>query len=176
MECLDNLEKLGLLKRTPRIRDNGSRTSSIITLQIGQIILETPSAPAAHTQCDGRTAPSAPAAHPEPNKKNLTLNTPLTPQGDGLLVIKCKARDTIFDAIATECGFNLAEINSASGSMIAKAKQLIRQSSPEVTPQDIINRCEAYRRKMPKVLLTPTALAKHWPTLGTATEPKDELL
>lgn len=175
------LEALGFLERSPRIRENGSFSSNSFRLNIGEIacpvrplgisqsadieiqgvgIQKTPPTPCGVPSTAWRGDPPR-RTPPEPTNKNLPINS----SGKGEKT--ARKRDEIFDAIAIATGIELTEINQINGSMIAKAKQQILQSTPTVTPDEIRNRAIAYRTKWPNAALTPTALAKHWPTLGT---------
>jgi hypothetical protein len=83
-------------------------------------------------------------------------------------------RNPLFDTLANVCGINTGELNKSSGSMIAKALSLIKESDPSVMPLMICEKAAIYRKKWPKVSLTPTALAKHWASLSQSTIADDD--
>lgn len=75
-------------------------------------------------------------------------------------------RDLLFDAIANVCGVDLNGLTREYAKRIATAKRDILEASPDVTPDEVTKRAEAWRRKYPTCPLTPQALANHWPSLG----------
>jgi hypothetical protein len=79
-----------------------------------------------------------------------------------------RPRDALFEAIGAAWGIDLTQLTpSARGSMNAALKQ-IKAAMPAVTEADIRSRAAAYVRKYPTSgSCTPSALAKHWGTLGS---------
>jgi hypothetical protein len=77
-----------------------------------------------------------------------------------------RARDAIFDTLA-DLGKINPKMNRASAGKLAKAKALILESCPDVTPDEIRRRADAYRREHPTWTFTPMALATNWDTLGS---------
>ena len=82
-----------------------------------------------------------------------------------------RPRDALlFEAIGAAWGIDLTQLTpSARGSMNAALKQ-IKAAMPAVTEADIRSRAATYVRKYPTSgSCTPSALAKHWPSLGSRT-------
>ena len=72
-------------------------------------------------------------------------------------------RDPLFDALATIGGIvNLDKITKPSARTIAAALSMIREVSPEVTPEMLNRAAESYRQKHRDWALTAMSLAKHW--------------
>lgn len=71
------------------------------------------------------------------------------------------------DAIATACGIPLSEIGATVAKRLQKVIKAIRESTPEVTPEEIMRRARNYPTHMDSAVLTPEALAKHWATCNT---------
>ena len=87
-------------------------------------------------------------------------------------------KDELFEAIARECGMALDSLTkSARGELNNCRKQLAEANA---TPAAVRSRAIVYRAMYPNASLTPSALAKHWPSLvpksgGVATMPDPEL-
>lgn len=80
---------------------------------------------------------------------------------------KPRRRDPIFDALVDACGLDPGELTkSARGALNAAVKQL---RDVDATPDEIATRGRRYRKQWPDATLTPTALAKNYAQLGTAT-------
>ena len=80
-----------------------------------------------------------------------------------------RKRDPLFDALALSCGLKLDEITRSAGAVVATALKEIRAVSYSVTPTEIAARAANYKRLHPQWELTPSALAKHWASLGKPT-------
>lgn len=76
-------------------------------------------------------------------------------------------RDPLFDTLATACGMNLKEITKTMGQAVGRAIAAIRTVTPDVTPEEITLRVNAYKRKNPTWTVSADSIAKWWPTLGT---------
>lgn len=76
-------------------------------------------------------------------------------------------RDPLFDTLATATGMNLKEMTKAAAQGVGIALAGIRTATPDVTPEELILRVGAYRRKHPTYALTAKSIEKYWPTLGT---------
>lgn len=85
---------------------------------------------------------------------------------------KERPRNELFDTLANVSGINLDELNGIISGQIAAGLKAIKDSCEDVTPDEIKRRAYAYRKKFTGAELTPTALAKHWATLG-ATQHQD---
>ena len=72
-------------------------------------------------------------------------------------------RDTLFDAIATACGIDLAQpLTRGAAHTIATAKRDILEASPDVTPDEIARRATAMKAKFPGTPFGPMGFSKHW--------------
>lgn len=81
---------------------------------------------------------------------------------------RVNGRDLLFDAICTACELDVNGLTREAAKQVATAKRDILEATPDVTPEDIAQRGEAWRRKYPTIRgCSPMALAKHWPALGT---------
>lgn len=83
--------------------------------------------------------------------------------------VVARKRDPLFDALALSCGLKLEEITRSAGAVVATALKEIRAVSHSVTTTEIASRAANYRRLHPQWELTPSALAKHWASLGKPT-------
>jgi hypothetical protein len=73
--------------------------------------------------------------------------------------------DELFEAMVEVCGINRTELTDAQrGSLNGALKQL---RSVNADASEVRIRAQRYREQMPQARLTPPALAKHWPTLGS---------
>jgi hypothetical protein len=81
-----------------------------------------------------------------------------------------RAKDPVFDALVEVCQINPAELTaSARGALNTARKGLVDIGASD---EDVRRKAEAYRVQFPSAVLTPTALAKHWPALnGVAPKP-----
>lgn len=66
------------------------------------------------------------------------------------------------DELAIIAGIPLTEIGQAVAKRLNACLTTIKQSSPDVTPEEIRRRAANYRTHMRDAQLTPEALAKHW--------------
>jgi biotin operon repressor len=78
-----------------------------------------------------------------------------------------KKPDLVFETIADVCGIDLAELTKSSRGALNDACKQLRDIG--ATPDEIRARARAYRQKFSNISLTPSALVKHWPTLGATT-------
>lgn len=76
-----------------------------------------------------------------------------------------RRRDELFEAIAEECEIDWHGLTPAARGPLNKATVQIRATG--ATPDDVRLRAANYRERMPDVVLSPMALAKHWPGLAT---------
>lgn len=68
----------------------------------------------------------------------------------------------LFDALITATGANPSETTQSAKGAVGKALKEIRDVCPDLTPAEINRRAANYRKRMPKMLLSASALAKHW--------------
>lgn len=70
--------------------------------------------------------------------------------------------DEVFEAVAEVCGIDWHELTPSSRSVLGKSVKDLKLVG--ATPEEILNRALIYKQRF-GVALTPTALAKHWPSL-----------
>jgi biotin operon repressor len=75
--------------------------------------------------------------------------------------------DLIFEAIANACGIDITQLTGTSRGQLNKAAKELKEIG--ATPDDVTAKAQAFRRQYEQATLTPTALAKHWPQLASAT-------
>jgi Helix-turn-helix domain len=78
--------------------------------------------------------------------------------------------DPIFDALCDETNTNPKELTRSSRGSLNKATKELRNLGADAG--NITRRADQYRRRYPTATLTPSALVKHWPTLGDAAQPE----
>lgn len=90
---------------------------------------------------------------------------------------RARKRDLLFEAVCTVCGINADELTTTGRGPVNKAVGDLRALG--VRPGDVHSRFSELQRRYPTLKLTPTALAKHWASLGNGTtrhaEPAEEL-
>lgn len=82
-----------------------------------------------------------------------------------------RARDPLWDALIEACGFTHVTPTPPERGAWNKALKDIRAAG--ATPELVHERARAYRKTWPNVRLTPSALARHWGSLG-ADEPDSD--
>ena len=80
---------------------------------------------------------------------------------------RVRVRNEVFDALVVVTGTPLDQVTRALGGQVAAALRDIKEVCPEVTVEEVRKRAAVYRQKWPKVSLSPSALAKHWGSLGS---------
>lgn len=75
---------------------------------------------------------------------------------------KQRPRNLVMDELATVAGIPLNEIGAAVAKRLQAVISTIKQSTPDVTPEEIRRRAANYRTHMRDANLTAEALAKHW--------------
>lgn len=74
-----------------------------------------------------------------------------------------RPKDEIFDALCLVCKINSAEVTKTGrGELNAAVKEL---KAVGATPREIIRRSVVWKQKYPEILVTPSALKKHWAAL-----------
>lgn len=102
------------------------------------------------------------------NESHITRATSLPPDG-GLHVVAevvdhpTKRRDVLWDALMDACGITPSEITASARGGYNRALKNLRDVGAR--PEQIHERAEVYREMFRGVVLTPTALAKHWAQL-----------
>lgn len=78
-----------------------------------------------------------------------------------------RPRDLIFDALVEVCAIDASQLTSSARGALNKArKELVALGASD---EDVRRKADAYRAAYPGISLTPSALVKHWPALGSPT-------
>ncbi len=86
--------------------------------------------------------------------------------GTGMEVIAPLARrDELFESLAEACGIDWHHLTPAARGELNAAAKALREAG-DADADEIRYRAEAYRLTYPSVAFTPSALAKHWPSLA----------
>lgn len=75
-------------------------------------------------------------------------------------------RSELYSALLDVCGLNEREMTRSSLGALSKAVKELLDLAGGVTVVEVDKRAAEYHRMFPKVVLTPSALAKHWPNLN----------
>lgn len=80
-----------------------------------------------------------------------------------------RERDLSFEKLAEVCGVDITALTPTARGALNSALKEIRTAAPDLSDDELALVIEAkaatYRKVMEGALLTPTALAKHWPNL-----------
>ena len=71
-------------------------------------------------------------------------------------------RSKLFDALAKGADCNLEAMTEAEQKRTAVAIAAIIKATPDVTPEEIQDACNTYRKKMSGATITPTAISNNW--------------
>lgn len=78
-------------------------------------------------------------------------------------------RDISFETLAQMCGTDITQLTSSSRGELNGALKQLRDAMPDLADLELAlvieDRARIYRQVMPDVILTPSALAKHWASL-----------
>lgn len=83
---------------------------------------------------------------------------------------KPRPRNLLMDALATESGIALNEIGAAVAKRLNACLTTIKQSTPELSPDEIHRRAANYRSLHPEWDFTPEALTKYWSSCGNGAQ------
>lgn len=75
-----------------------------------------------------------------------------------------RRRDEVFEAVAESCGLALDGLTKSARGQLNRAANELREVGAE--PTEIRQRAAVYAERYRGATLTPTALAKHWPSLA----------
>lgn len=82
-----------------------------------------------------------------------------------------RPRDAAFDALARMTGVDPLQLTKSGAASIGTALSEIRKVFPNVSPDEIGRRVEAYRKLFPRASCTAFAIAKHWAACVPGAEP-----
>jgi uncharacterized protein YdaU (DUF1376 family) len=112
----------------------------------------------------------------QPGGGDMTLEgfaeTPDESEPDSVPTKKERGRDECFEFLVSLTGASLATVTKGMRGEINTALRDIRAVMPDVTALEMRWRAAAYRQQWPKVTCSPSALAKHWGSLGAAKKEK----
>ncbi len=77
-----------------------------------------------------------------------------------------RARDPVFDALASVCGITPTEMTKRQARACGVALAEIKAISPNVDQDELRTRAIAYGRRYRDAVITPSALCAHWGELG----------
>lgn len=157
---LQKLEAAGLIRREARMRGQGrGRTSDAYYLNDQHDNTRptrqstTTNATIQDDQCDNGVV-----AEPEENRKRTTTC-------EEVKKTATRKPDLLFEALAKTCGINTTQLTASSRGQLNRATKELRDIG--ATPEQVTGKAAAYRKTYDDAVLTPTALAKHWPSLAT---------
>ena len=97
-------------------------------------------------------------------KSHTNEERPLVKNEKDLLGAKApRARDQLFDALVMVCQIDPTALTSSARGAANKAIKELREVGAE--PEQVVQAASAYRLRYPGAAVTPSALAKHWPSL-----------
>ena len=106
----------------------------------------------------------------QPTEQPFAGAEPRSEEGSSLgakgMTNEAASRSELYQAILEACGLNEREMTESSVGALNRAVKELKQLSCSVTAHEVSVRAAEYHRMFPKVVLTPSALAKHWPTLS----------
>jgi len=114
-------------------------------------------------QCNSNAEPTTSTATTTDNNQKPQPKPPIAAKPP-------RKRDEIMDALALVESARLEEVTAPAWSKHAKAKQIILQVCPAVTPEEIRKRADNWKRHYPTCKCTSTALASHWATCADKPE------
>jgi len=169
---LKNLEALGLIERRPRMRKEGrGRTSDEYRIAYFQgDNLSAYSGPTGQTDTTNRTN-----LHDQPDTGVRTRNE-REPKEETLAPAAqekpAKKKDELFEAVASACGIDIKQLTGTSRGQLNKATKELRDIG--ATPDQVGDKARAYRTQYENATLTPVALVKHWPSLITKKQARQQ--
>lgn len=83
-----------------------------------------------------------------------------------------KKRDELFESIAEACGIDIRQLTGSSRGQLNKATKELRDIG--ANPGDVQAKAKAYRKQYENAVLTPSALVKHWPSLVTQKQTREQ--
>ncbi len=86
------------------------------------------------------------------------FDLPVTPK-------RQRPKDAVFEALVVGCSLDPRQLTRDARGALNAALRDIREVRPGVTPQEVANAINSYRKLHPTWELTPKSLAKHWPSL-----------
>lgn len=152
---------------------NGKQAASKALASARANAKQVPSKPLASALANGKQNDSKPLAETDTDTELLeTSSSSLKNSGatrsreDGAKITDLRPRDPVFEALAQACGIALAELTPSLRGAANRARKELLDLDPDLVPDEVLARGRRYRERFPNAALTPSALAKHWATLG----------
>lgn len=150
---LKELVTLGYLVREKRQTENGTWVTDSVLYEVPDT--EGGKPPTGQPKGGFPTAGFPPSKNPKTETKTNSWEKSGRPR-------QKRPQDPLWDALVEALGYGPATA-SERGAWNGALKQL---REVDASPEDIADRCAEYRKRWPKVALTPPALAKHWSELA----------
>ena len=83
-----------------------------------------------------------------------------------------KKKDELFESIAEACSIDIRQLTGSSRGQLNKAAKELRDIGAK--PGDVHAKAKAYRKQYENAALTPSALVKHWPSLVTQKQTREQ--
>lgn len=160
---IERLESVGAIEIHPRLSQGRKVGNSYFLALDGTGMAATSVGPDGTGTGAGSTKPHQRGFVEQTNEQTSTTRAPKKKRG----------RDDLWDAVARACLLPLdsALLTASARGMLVKATNEIRKVGG--TPDGVAVRAEEYHRRFRGASLTPTALAKHWPSLDTGADDGD---
>lgn len=156
--AIEALEEQGLLERARRRRQDGTWSTYRYALPVARMAAGAP------TGQDGRWV-EPPAEHESDQPPaEVAAQEPQAPTTLEPQTLAARPRDELFEAVAEACDIDWHDLTKSARGQLNRAVRELR--AVDATPAEVHRRAAEYLRRW-AVDLTPTALAKHWPRLGT---------
>lgn len=164
--AISELVDLGLVEKAARRRHGGQFRGWDYRLNIQRT-----SASSGHgrpvTSGHGRPSPADTGVRSEPSE-----NSQVEPLAAEPPEKKPRKKDELFEAIAQACGIDIKQLTGTSRGQLNKATKELRDIG--ATPDQVAGKAQAWRSQYENASLTPTALVKHWPSLVSRQQAKQQ--
>jgi hypothetical protein len=141
------LEEVGGITVVQRWAEDGSQRSNMVTMHVTP---RAPMNPPPRTHAQDPRAPMRDITRTKEQEPHLGAKAP-------------RARDALFDALVLVCQIDPKALTSSARGAANRAIKELREVGAE--PEQIVQAARAYRTRYPGAAVTPSALAKHWPSL-----------
>jgi len=164
--AINELVDLGLVEKANRRRHGGQYRGWDYRL----LIQRTPASgghPHPVTSGHGRPSPADTGVRSEPSENRQ--EEPLAPAAQEK---PAKKKDELFESIAEACSIDIRQLTGSSRGQLNKAAKELRDIGAK--PGDVHAKAKAYRKQYENAALTPSALVKHWPSLVTQKQTREQ--
>ena len=164
--AINELIDLGLVEKAGRRRHGGQFRGWDY-----RVLVQRTSASGGHgrpvTSGHGRPSPADTGVRSEPSENRQ--EEPLAPAAQEK---PAKKKDELFEAVASACGIDIKQLTGTSRGQLNKATKELRDIG--ATPDQVGDKARAYRTQYENATLTPVALVKHWPSLITKKQARQQ--